>query len=208
MQEIENFEKAFYQDGFNIGMKASEVGMEPQHISAALQEMYAAIDNLNNSIFALAQQQGQTIDCKLGCEFCCHQPIFALDYELAFLIDYLNEYFDQETRIAIREKARKKEKKLKPLKDDVLLNAKYPCPLLSEGACIAYEARPMACRIYLSSNVKTCKRFFDVPDDKNSYPALLDMPMRLGRMMNEGFKAALQMSGVQPEEFRIEEKLL
>jgi hypothetical protein len=31
--------------------------------------------------------------------------------------------------------------------------------------------------------------------------------MRLGRMMNEGFKAALKTSGMKVEEFRIEEKL-
>jgi hypothetical protein len=31
--------------------------------------------------------------------------------------------------------------------------------------------------------------------------------MRLGRMLNEGFKAALKANGLKAEEFRIEEKL-
>ncbi len=206
-QQIENFEKAFFHDGFNLGLKATEAGFEPEHIAAAIQEMYAIIDDLNKSIHTLAQNQGQTIDCKLGCEWCCHQPVFALDYELDFLTDYIEKYFDEETRAEIKKKAQQKQKKLGVLKGDKLLNAKYPCPLLNEGACMAYQARPMACRIYLSSDVKSCQRFYEVPDDKNSYPALLDMPMRLGRMMNEGFKAALKLSGLVPEEFRIEEKL-
>lgn len=208
MQEIENFEKAFYQDGFNLGMNALNAGGDDSDILNSLNEMYAAIDNLINSVYALAQQQGHKIDCKLGCEWCCHQPVFAMNYELDFLKNYLQEYFDEETLAIISENAQKKQDKLKGLKDDELLNAKQPCPLLGEGACMAYEARPVACRIYLSSDVKTCKHFFDKPEDKTSYPALMDMPMRLGRMMNEGFKAALKMGGVDFKEYRIEEKLM
>ena len=207
MQNIETFEKAFYKDGFNLGMKAVEQGLEPKHIFAAIQEMYAAIDNLINSIYTLAEQQNENIDCEVGCKFCCHQPIFTLDYELDYLKTFLRDYFDSETLNEIQKNAAVKNNKFSSLMDKELLNAKHPCPLLNEGACMAYEVRPMACRIYLSSEVKTCQRFFEVPEDKNSFPALLDTPMRLGRMMNEGFKAALKTSGIVVEEFRIEEKL-
>ena len=205
--QLEQFEKAFHNDGFQLGMKALEAGDDPKTMFAAIQEMYAAIDGLIDSLSGLAQQQGQAIECKVGCEWCCHQPVFALDYELGYLQNYIDEYFDDETKAAIKTKAQRKQAKLSALNDDELLNAKSPCPLLNEGACIAYEARPMACRIYLSSSVKTCLKFFNKPDDKTSYPALLDMPMRLGRMMNEGFKSALKFNAILPEEFRIEEKL-
>jgi Fe-S-cluster containining protein len=207
MQEIENFEKAFYNDGFQLGMKAMESRADETALFSAIQEMYTAIDGLNDSFSVLAKQQGQSIECKVGCEWCCHQPVFALDYELDYLKNYINKYFDDETKAALKEKAKQKQNKLEKLDGDFLLNAKHPCPLLNEGACIAYEARPMACRIYLSSSVKSCLHFYNVPDDINSYPALLDLPMRLGRIMNEGFKSALKMSGIVPEEFRIEEKL-
>lgn len=208
MQQIENFEKAFYQDGFNMGINALNAGGTKKEILNALKGMYDAIDNMINSIHTLAQQQNQTIDCKMGCEFCCHQPVFALDYEMDFLQNYLDDYFDDETLLEISKKAKKKEEKLGVLKDENLLNSKYPCPLLGEGACMAYEARPMACRIYLSSNVDTCKQFYRKPEDTSGHPALMDMPMRLGRMMNEGFKTALKMGGIVPKEFRIEEKLI
>ncbi|WP_346859497.1 YkgJ family cysteine cluster protein [uncultured Draconibacterium sp.] len=207
MQEIENFEKAFYQDGFKLGMNAVNAGADKAALFSAIQEMYTAIDGLNDSLSVLARQQGQSIECKVGCEWCCHQPVFALDYELDYLKDYIDNYFDDETKTEIKQKAERKQNKLGGLKDDALLNAKSPCPLLNDGACFAYEARPIACRIYLSSSVKSCMHFYNVPDDKKSYPALLDLPMRLGRMMNEGFKSALKMSGIVPEEFRIEEKL-
>ena len=50
----------------------------------------------------------------------------------------------------------------------------------------------MACRIYLSTDVKTCHEFYKNPDNIENYPALLDFPMKAGKMMNEGFKAALK----------------
>ena len=94
------------------------------------------------------------------------------------------------------------------LSEPELLNAKFPCPLLENGACLAYSARPMACRIYLSSDVKSCLRFFKEPGDIDSIPALLNLPLRAGKMMNEGFKAALKASGYETKEYRIEEKLV
>jgi hypothetical protein len=93
------------------------------------------------------------------------------------------------------------------LKEIDLLNAKYPCPLLENGACIAYQARPMACRIYLSSDVNSCLNFYHKPQSKTSIPALLNLTLRTGQMMNEGFKSALKTSGIKTHEFRIEEKL-
>ncbi len=207
-QQIENFEKAFYNDGFQLGMKAGGTDADRNSMFSAIRQMYAAIDAVIESLNTMAIQQGQAIECKLGCEWCCHQPVFVLDYELDYLENYIDEYFDKETLREIRSKARNKAEKLRKLAEDELLNSKYACPFLNNGACIAYEARPMACRIYLSSSVKTCLLFFKTPDDKNNYPALLDFPMRLGRMMNEGFKTALKMNGIKPEESRIEERFM
>ncbi|WP_340114334.1 YkgJ family cysteine cluster protein [Maribellus mangrovi] len=204
---MENIVKAFYHDGYQLGMKATKSGITAEGTFDALQEMYAAIDNLNDSLLDLARQQGQPIHCKKGCSWCCHQPIFALEYELDYLKAYILNNFSGQEQDAISKRAAAKNDKLKNLKDDALLNSKSPCPLLKDGTCTTYTVRPMACRIYLSTNVDSCLRFYNHPEDKSSYPALLDFPMRAGRMMNEGFKAALKSAGAKVEEFRIEEKL-
>lgn len=201
-------EKAFYHDGFQLGMKASSPGMTNEKLFSVLAEMYAAIDALTDSLHEFARQQNQSIACKKGCEWCCYQPVFAMDYELSYLKNYIENKLDPEDQTQIKKRATQKDEKLKPLKGDALLNAKHPCPLLKDGACMAYQARPMACRIYLSSSVETCLQFFKVPDDKSNYPALLDFPMRAGRILNEGFRAALKANNINVEEFRIEEKLV
>lgn len=205
---MEEIIKAFYHDGYQLGMKASKNGITAESTADALQEMYAAIDKLNDSLFDLAQQQDQPIHCKKGCSWCCHQPIFSLAYELDYLKSYIQNNFSEQEQKEIRQRATAKNDKLKTLKNDSLLNSKHPCPLLKDGTCTVYEARPVACRIYLSTDVDSCLRFYNEPEDKSSYPALLDFPMRAGRMMNEGFKAALKSAGVKVEEYRIEEKLV
>lgn len=202
---MESMEKAFYKDGYQFGLKA--IKTDPADFSDAISGMYEAIDNLIDSLTEFASNQGQNISCKKGCEWCCHQPVFALDYELEYLSNYLAMNFTSAQQEEIKTLAIKKQKKLQPLEGNDLLNAKHACPLLKDGACIAYSARPMACRIYLSTNLNSCLKFFHEADDKNSFPALLDFPMRAGRLMNEGFKAALKTKGIVANEFRIEEKL-
>lgn len=204
---MESLEKAFYHDGYQLGLKAV-LSKDVRDFSAALYKMYDAIDSLNNSLFEFAMKQRQSIACTKGCEWCCCQPVFALDYELDYLKKYIEENYSDEAKSEIRKRAVEKNLKLISLKDDALLNAKHPCPLLKDGACMTYEARPVACRIYLSSNLNSCLKFYHDPEDKNNYPALLDFPMRAGRMMNEGFKAALKTHGIVAKEFRIEEKLM
>ncbi|NQU55503.1 MAG: YkgJ family cysteine cluster protein, partial [Bacteroidetes bacterium] len=142
------------------------------------------------------------------CEYCCFQPVYALDYEMQFLNTFIKEKFTKKEQTEIQTRANKNQQKLSNLQESEILNSKQPCPLLKNGACIAYEARPMACRIYLSSNVNSCIKFFNEPKDKSSFPALLEFPLRAGRMMNEGFKSALKTKGVVTEEFRIDEEIL
>jgi len=203
-----NIESAFYSDGYKLGMNVAVSEKNQQVLFESVSEMYSAIDSFIESLTEFAEKQHQRIDCKKGCEWCCHQPVFALDYELEYLNNFICRNFTEARRNGIKKRAAQKNNKLSSLKETDLLNAKFPCPLLENGACIAYQARPMACRIYLSANVNSCLKFFHHPESKTSFPALLNLTLRTGQMMNEGFKAALKTSGIKTREFRIEEKLV
>ena len=203
-----NIENAFYSDGYKLGMNVAVSDNNREVLFESVSEMHAAIDNLIEGLSEFAEKQNQRIDCKKGCEWCCHQPVFALDYELEYLNNFISQNFTKEIQKEIRKRATNKNNKLCMLKEADLLNAKFPCPLLEKGACMAYSARPMACRIYLSGNVNSCLNFYHQPQSKTSIPALLNLSLRTGQMMNEGFKAALKTNGIKSREFRIEEKLL
>ena len=203
-----NIENAFYSDGYKLGMNVAVSENDQSVLYESVSEMYEMIDNFNESLSEFAKHQNQQIDCKKGCEWCCHQPVFALDYEMDYLIDFIKRNLDKPKQIEIKTRAKNKNNKLSFLKETDLLNSKFPCPLLQNGACIAYQARPIACRIYLSLNVNSCVRFFKNPGKDDSIPALINLPLRTGQMMNEGFKAALKTNGIITREFRIEEKLM
>ncbi|MBW6534593.1 MAG: YkgJ family cysteine cluster protein [Mariniphaga sp.] len=204
---LKELEKQFHADGYRLGMKAVGNGFSKDALFDAVKNLHQMVDELVNSFSEFAERQNLKPACKKGCHWCCHQPVFALDYELDYLRDFISENFDSSTQKQMSARVAEKRKKLENLIGESLLNSKFPCPLLDKGTCLAYSARPVACRIYLSSNLESCLKFYHEPENENSVPALLQLPMRLGRMLNEGFKAALKTSGVKVEEFRIEEKI-
>ncbi len=73
---------------------------------------------------------------------------------------------------------------------------------------MVYEARPMACRTYLSSSRAGCKNEYDHPKDFNIFPDLYEFTLRAGRMINEGISAFLTENHIFPAEYQIESSLL
>ena len=207
-QDLSDKAKIFYSDGYKIGMEVVEQGITKENIIQAVKKIYQNIDLLIETLLKLAQKENTIIYCRKGCSWCCHQPVYALTHEVLLLQDHFTNNFSEKEREDLNKLAHEKDKKLSPLKNEALLNSKHPCPLLKDGACIAYEVRPMACRIYLSLNLNSCENYFTNPEDKTNYPQVMHFPLQAGRMMNEGFKAALKQAGWKSQEFRIEEGLL
>jgi len=207
LNNLTEHEKVFYDDGFRLGKEAAKHAKNEKLFLAYIEDMYLAIDGLIESILGLARSQNVPVDCKKGCEYCCHQAVYANSYELHYLGNFIQNNFppDQKNEVLIKTKA--KNSATSKLPNDQVLKYKSPCPLLSDGACSAYAARPMACRIYLSMKLDSCIEFFRNPDNSDNFPLLMDFPLMAGRMMNEGFTAALREAGIESAEFRLEDGL-
>ncbi len=201
-------DKAFFKDGYKMALEATTDSTGTPHFLSVVKLQYQAMDGLIDALSAQAAQQQVTIDCRKGCEWCCHQPIYGISHEFVYLWKYLQEKYSQDELKPILSRAFNNYQKRGRLQDQELLSSKAPCPLLKDGACMAYEARPMACRIYLSMSEKSCRTFYDHPNDTSQHPALLEFPLRAGQMMNEGFNKGLKMAGIAGREFLMEEGLL
>lgn len=200
-------DRIFYADGFNLAQSAIDQGFSNSTLFSAIESLYAAIDGMNDSIVALSQRQNRKVACQKGCHWCCHQAVYANSYELHFLSEKIKS---RHSALKISEWAQAADAKLavtSKMSEKELANYKSPCPLLENGACSVYEARPMACRIYLSTKLETCLEFYHHPENELNYPALIELPLRAGRMMNEGFMAALKEHGIETAEFRLEQGL-
>jgi Fe-S-cluster containining protein len=197
-------DRIFFGDGYRLAQTAIESGLSNGTLYTAIDSLYAAIDGLNDSIIALAKRQNRSVACFNGCHWCCHQAVFANSYELHYLSEKINSKFSEKELGELAERTKAKSAKTSVLTEEEVLKFKSPCPLLINGSCSAYEARPMACRIYLSTQLESCIEFYKHPENEDNFPALIDFPLRAGQMLNEGFSAALKEIGIETAEFRLE----
>lgn len=200
-------DRIFYSDGYQLAQSAIQQGFSNESLFTAIRSMYEAIDGLNDSIVDLAERQKIGVACHKGCHWCCHQAVYANSYELHFLSEQIKKSFSDEELAGLTERTETKYARTSELTEAEILKFKAPCPLLKNGACSIYAARPMACRIYLSTKLDTCMEFYQHPENEDNFPALIDFPLRAGRMMNEGFRAALKEFGIETAEFRMEDGL-
>ncbi len=200
-------DRIFYSQGYKLAQSAIEKGFTTQTLFEAVSSMYETIDQLNDSILDLAKKHQNDIACTKGCQWCCHQAVYANSYEIHFLSEKIKSSFPENDLKEITLKAENKSALTSKLSESNRLKYKSPCPLLKNGACSAYSYRPMACRIYLSTQLASCIEFYENPESEENYPALLDFPLRAGRMMNEGFASALKEIGIETAEFSFEDGL-
>lgn len=200
-------EQLFYNDGYRLGQEAAQEGLVTSSLFKSIKSLFTAIDQLNDSLLAMAARQSISVACHKGCEWCCHQAVYANSYEIHYLSDFIKKNFSEADQQLVLQKANQKNELTEQLSEEEISRHKSACALLLNGSCMAYGARPMACRIYLSTNLPSCLEFFHHPKNEANYPALLDFPLMAGRMMNEGFMAALREKGTETAEFRLEEGL-
>lgn len=199
--------EVFYQDGYKLATTSLSFPFSKHELFESIKQMYQSIDLLIDSLFTLAERQNIKIACHKGCEWCCHQAVYANSYEIHYLADHIQSNFNTDERNRVIDKSKQKNEQALKLSNEEIQKFKFACPLLKDAACSAYQYRPMACRIYLSTKLVSCLEFYHHPENEKNFPALLDFPLLAGRMMNEGFMAALLEMKIKVKEFRLEEGL-
>jgi Fe-S-cluster containining protein len=182
--------QAFINDGYLLAGELSKESTK-EEVIAKIRQLYHQIDLLTDSFMEYSQRNGRAMDCRMGCSWCCHQSVFASTHEVLVIEEYLATHFSKEVIEGIKVAATAKAGRTKTLSNTDLLKAQGACPLLKNGVCMVYPVRPMACRIYLSSDVNTCIDKYNRPGHKDAKPALFAFMMDAGQHMNYGFVSAL-----------------
>ena len=204
MAETNNsYEQLFFNDGYNLGNALADTSTMFD-VTHTTQQLYEQIDLLTSSFLERCNRNGVTVDCKMGCAWCCHQPVFALTHEILIIAEYIRRRFSKETIELFTEKAADKSAYTRKLTNRELMTNNQPCPLLRNGACSVYQVRPMACRIYLSSDVKSCVQKYNTPANPNVKPALFGFMLDAGRHLNLGFVTALDEKNIISKESPLE----
>jgi len=130
------------------------------------------LQNLSDSMTELtvrrANQLGETLSCREGCDACCHQAVPITPVEARMLAEWLEE-LPEERQTRLRERFRNAAAKLEEsgIAQAVreaspeagrgavhALGLKYfalgiPCPFLEQERCTIREMRPLRCREHL-----------------------------------------------------------
>jgi Fe-S-cluster containining protein len=112
------------------------------------------------------------VACKLGCSFCCFQPVDVSADTVLFVgnhiknlpIDAQNEFWRKvsEKATAIRE--------LAGITRNAVITARIGCPALNgDGSCSIYAVRPNACRGVDNFNALDCEKLFADPAHTSSF---------------------------------------
>ncbi len=201
-------DKIFFGDGLNLANSTLKSGVKKQSILHTTRQAQDAIDGLITALTNEARRHDIKVECRKGCSWCCHQPIFATSHEILFIWEFMKLNFNKEEIKAVLQSAFNNYQQRGKMDEQELLSSKMPCPLMKHGSCSIYPARPIVCRIYMSMSEASCKTFYNEPDHASNYPQLFEFPLQAGRMVNEGINKGLNDAGIKNREMLLEEGLL
>ncbi len=197
--------RIFHGDGYRLAHQHLEGRAGGEALMEAVGALYDSMDQLLDSFLSRAEREGNPADCRIGCSWCCHQPVFAGTHEILYLMDRIRRGYSATDAGRWLERAMEKWDRVRSLSGKERATVRYACPFLESDHCSVYRERPMACRIYLSSSVAACRNHFENPGDERIFPGLFEFPLRSGRMMNQGFIAWLRQNGRMVSEWPLEQ---
>jgi uncharacterized protein len=105
------------------------------------------------------------LHCQKACTYCCRKPGVLISIpELLRVLDYVRKHFDDRAVSALRERSTRYAAEVAGRDVNQPSAASVPCPLLVDDLCSVYEARPLVCRGYNSTDVEACRRAHDDPE--------------------------------------------
>lgn len=200
----------FYSDGYNIAKQyLKKNNLSKDSFFQSINNFYQYLEKFISAFSELVLREGQNIDCHKGCCSCCRQAVFVSPFEALYLANYIKTNFSIEDQDVLKLKLLDKQTKAKKLNSKEYLDFYTTCPLLDKetGSCTIYSSRPVACRLFLSKNVQTCKSLY-IDKNKYIYPALYDLPLQVGREFCTGFNRYLTDLGLSVNDLRLEDALL
>lgn len=198
-----DFDQLFYNDGNKIAERFVSDDFNLSTLNKLCIEAYASIDELIVLFQNQCKSQNQIVSCIKGCAYCCYQCVHILPHELFYLFFYLKSNFSKKVINEIQFNTKEKYNSIRNMKAEEYIYFKYPCPFLKDNVCIIYNARPLACRTFLSSSINSCEKELHNPKDLNNYPALYDFPLKAGRMLNKGIFDAFANHSFSQVEIRL-----
>jgi Fe-S-cluster containining protein len=156
-----------HRDALRIGEEEASKVMRhlgncrtPEQLDRVVSNLHLSFDKVFNERLA---QSREKIDCRAGCSFCCYMKVDVYAWEVFPILDFMRRNFSKDQIAEVHAKAKSRKEKTQPMTAEQYEDARLPCPLLRDGKCSVYEARPLVCRRYHSVKVSFCEAGFNNP---------------------------------------------
>lgn len=146
------------------------------------------------------QIAGEPVACRRGCAHCCKSLVTVSAPEVLWVAAEVRRQ-GSDAVATVLETARARGGR----SAEDLLRDKLDCPLLADGACSVYVARPLACRQLFSLSAEACQRA--VEHGTQDVPLLMP-PMQLGELVRTMLFAAMRAEGMAEIGYDLSEALV
>jgi len=111
-----------------------------------------------------------TLACRAGCTWCCYFTVDVRAAEVFRILDFVEQSFTPEEKARVYAEVRANSMVLSQLGEGERVTRNLKCPLLNEGRCTIYAARPQSCRNYHATNVAGCQQSYEEPENLDIDP--------------------------------------
>jgi len=198
-----------FSENSHSGTRPEEFGANPK---TAPQEtfvtgVYRAVDEATaGGLDRLRNEEGIIPACKLGCCHCCRYHILTNVAEAHTLARYVRREMSVDQIDGLRKRTQQwhewensrpgRHPSTSGDEPTDLCNYDHCCPLLVDGACIAYPVRPLACRThFVSSDPLSCGAAND-PESTELAPAVLTSVVTAARPFTRTMRDHIENAGV------------
>lgn len=169
--------------------------------------VYSSVDEaIARVLDRLRSEDGIVPNCKLGCCHCCRYHIVMNIAEARTLAQYVKREFSPEQRRDLRMRTQRWHEW------DDALRGRCPsadvarqtdpshydpcCPLLVNGACSAYDVRPVVCRThFVSSHPLSCHAAND-PESAEESPLVIELVVTVTNPFSMAIKDHIEKAGL------------
>jgi len=141
------------------------------------------------------------LECRQGCDYCCRGYVSATAPQVFAAAKAIRA---QAAHVAAFARVAAAAEKVQGLDWQTRCRMHEPCPLLVEGSCSIYPARPLACRGFVSFSVAACRRAFDMHTSDVLVPTVYGS---VRSALESSLRAALKHHALSYESYELDTAL-
>ncbi len=127
----------------NVAFVRLQEGVDLEQVFELTGELLEECSKLTDK---LAADSRAALECGAGCDHCCHLAVGVTAPEALVVHAYLQQNRSEEELNALRLELSERSEAIRGLSTAERFSPDQPCPLLKDGSCSVYPARPFACR--------------------------------------------------------------